>query len=120
MVCSFVQVSGLGASVCRRLPTMAWRTQHLEVRDVVRAALAHGHDVVALPRARLQIDSTRLAFAVSPLETVLTVPRILRVFVVATVRVPGVPLSLIQLRVMLRAIVPLRRATTDQARARAT
>lgn len=99
---------------------MTRNTQHLEVRNIVRPAATDRHNMVALPLGRHEQHPTRFAFPVRPLEPMLTVPGILRVTVMLPIWVPGVTLSLVQLRRVQVTVVALRRPPTDQTRARPT
>ena len=92
--------------------------QNAEVRYVVSPTLGQGDEVVAVPLGRQETVTAHFAASASSLETMLSILRVLRVFVVPTVRVTFQTERVVELRVMLRAVVPLARSSTYQARTR--
>lgn len=95
---------------------MAWTAQTEQVRHIVGATPRQRHNVVSLPVAYAQFDSTTPTAASLPFERVLAVLRIGRILVGLPVRVSGVALCLIDRRLVHRAVVALGRSRTDQAR----
>ena len=94
--------------------------QHAEVGDVVVAAPGEWNEVVTLPEAGFETDATGFTATPSSFEPVLTVLRILLVFVRLPIWVAFVSNRLVDRRFVGEAIVSLRRPGADQTRAKST
>lgn len=82
---------------------------------MVRSAFGERNEVVALPCSRLELGSAHFATTASAFEAVLSIRRVLRVFVRATVGVPFVADSFVFLGPVEVTEVPLRRSRADEA-----
>lgn len=94
---------------------MAGNAEDSEVGDVIGATLGDWDQVVALPGAWLESGGTHLATAVSSLEPVPAVPRILRVFVVLPVGVAQVADLFVDFGGVELAVVPLSWSSAGEA-----
>ena len=84
---------------------MARNADAQQIGHVVRSAFGKRHDVVGLPLARLQLDTTTTTAATLTFKRMLTVLGIRGVFVCLAVRVAGIAFSLIDSRLMVWAVV---------------
>jgi hypothetical protein len=95
---------------------MAGRAEDPQVAEIVRAAFGQRDHMIALPVARLTLDTTQFASTVRSLELDPTVAGILLRLVGLAVRVAGIPGLLVDHRLMQVTVVRLRLPATHDAR----